>query len=156
MHDKLIYTAKISCTATLTSIMAWLGLRGQLALAWVIVMGLDYISGSAAAAKEGQWASSLAKLGFWHKAGSILVVAVAGIADLILVTAFRELQLGFAWPGCVLPLVLTWYILTELGSILENAVRLGAAVPSWLVKMLKISIRAVDTAGAAAAPDEKE
>ena len=38
--------------------------------------------------------------------------------------------------GVVLPVVLVWYIFTELGSIAENAAAMGAPVPAWLVKLL--------------------
>ena len=51
------------------------------------------------------------------------------------------------WPGLVLPLVLAWYIITELGSILENAVKMGAPVPEWLIKLLKAGKKAVDGFG---------
>jgi phage-related holin len=37
----------------------------------------------------------------------------------------------------VTPVVLTWYIITELGSIIENAGKMGAPVPEWLKKSLK-------------------
>ena len=52
------------------------------------------------------------------------------------------------WPGVILPLVLAWYIITELGSILENAVKMGAAVPGWLVKLLEAGAKAMENAGA--------
>ena len=38
--------------------------------------------------------------------------------------------------GLVLPVVLVWYIFTELGSIAENAAKMGAPVPAWLVRLL--------------------
>lgn len=41
-------------------------------------------------------------------------------------------------------MAMVWYILTELGSILENAEKLGAPVPKWLVKMLFASLTAVE------------
>ena len=44
----------------------------------------------------------------------------------------------------LLPMVLAWYILTELGSILENALALGAKVPVWLVKLLKNGVEILD------------
>ena len=36
----------------------------------------------------------------------------------------------------VLPVILVWYIFTELGSIAENATAMGAPVPAWLTKLL--------------------
>ena len=44
----------------------------------------------------------------------------------------------------LLPLVLAWYILTELGSIAENAALMGAPVPAWLVRVLKVGRQLVD------------
>lgn len=55
--------------------------------------------------------------------------------------------IGLQWPGLLMPLVLAWYIITELGSILENAVKMGANVPAWLVGMLKASANLVESAG---------
>jgi phage-related holin len=57
------------------------------------------------------------------------------------------MPLGICWNGLVLPLVLAWYIITELGSILENAVKMGAKVPVWLVNLLKAGIRLAESAG---------
>ena len=45
------------------------------------------------------------------------------------------------------PVVLVWYIVTELGSMVENAVVMGAPVPKWLVKLLALSKSAVDKVG---------
>lgn len=53
-------------------------------------------------------------------------------------------DIGFNWPGVVFPVTMVWYILTGLGSILENAEKLGAPVPKWLVKMLAVSLTAVE------------
>ena len=44
-------------------------------------------------------------------------------------------------------MVLVWYIVTELGSMAENAATMGAPVPQWLVKLLAMSKNAVDSAG---------
>ena len=136
MQEKL--TAwKAGLTALITGLTAFLGWKGIAALAWVAAMALDYISGTAAACKEGKWSSQVARDGLWHKMGMILAVLVAAIADGVLTVLCRQLpEMGIAWPGMVLPVVLIWYLLTELGSILENAVRLGAKVPAWLSKLL--------------------
>lgn len=143
--DEKLTAIKAAIVAGFTAIGAFLGWKGIMALVWVIVMCLDYISGTAAACKKGEWSSSVARSGLWHKGGMILVVMVAGIADAIMAVILGNIpQIGIEWPGLVLPLVLAWYIITELGSILENAVALGAKVPSWLTRILKASIKAVD------------
>lgn len=142
---KDLFEVKASIVAIGTAVCAFLGWKGIMALVWVVSMALDYISGTAAACKEGEWSSSVARGGLWHKGGMILVVVVAAIADGIMSVICENIPvLGIAWPSIILPLVLAWYILTELGSILENAVKLGANVPEWLVKILKSSLKAVD------------
>jgi phage-related holin len=45
------------------------------------------------------------------------------------------------------PLVVVWYILTELGSIAENAAAMGAPVPEFLKKILQKTKAAADEAG---------
>ena len=40
--------------------------------------------------------------------------------------------LGLDYTVLVLPVILVWYIFTELGSIAENATDMGAPVPAWL------------------------
>lgn len=144
MNDNLI-EAKATAVAICTAIGAFLGWKGIMALVWVCAMCLDYLSGTAAACKDGEWSSSTARDGLWHKGGMILVVVVSAIADGVMAVICENIPvLGIAWPGIILPLVLAWYILTEMGSILENAVKLGADVPEWLVSILKSSLKAVD------------
>lgn len=146
MNDTLV-GIKAALAAFFTALGAFLGWKGVMAIVWVVAMLLDYISGTAAACKSGQWCSATARQGLWHKGGMIIVVTVAAIADGVLAMICQHLPLGISWPGIILPLVLAWYIITELGSILENAVKLGAAVPGWLTKILKVSLKAVDSAG---------
>lgn len=138
---------KGAMAAFLTAAGTILGWKGILLLAWVLVMALDYISGTAAACKEGQWSSAAAREGLWHKGGMIITVLAAAMTDWVLAVASLYLSIGLKWPGLVLPLVTAWYLITELGSILENAVKMGARVPQWLVKLLKAGAELVDQAG---------
>lgn len=145
MNDTLV-TIKAAVCAAITAMSAFWGWKGWVAVIWVIAMALDFATGTAAAMREGNWSSKIARDGIWHKAGMIAVVLVAMLADLGMGVLCANLELGFAWPGIVLPLVLAWYIITELGSILENAVAMGAPVPGWLTKLLKASLSAVNKA----------
>lgn len=150
MNEKLT-TFKSAMAAAFMAVGTFLGWKGIMLLAWVGVMALDYLSGSLAACRDGQWSSAAARQGLWHKGGMILVVTVAAICDAVMVMMAAFLPLGMEWPGLILPLVLAWYIMTELGSILENAVKMGANVPQWLVALLKAGVRLTDSAGDSAA-----
>jgi toxin secretion/phage lysis holin len=143
MENKLLVW-KTAIVTFFTALGTALGWKGIMLLVWIGVMLLDYLSGTAAACKKGEWCSAKAREGLWHKAGMILVVLVAGIADIVMAVACAYLNLGLAYTGLVLPLVLAWYIITELGSILENAVKLGVKVPAWLTKMLKSSLASIE------------
>lgn len=154
MNEHLV-AFKAAMAAAIYALSAFLGWKGVLAVVWVAAMALDYISGSVAACKEGEWSSATARRGLWHKAAMICVVIVAALADIAMAAICANLELGIQWPGIVLPLVVAWYILTELGSILENAIKLGAAVPSWLTKLLKVSLKAVDKVGGDTVEEEE-
>lgn len=146
MKEKLT-AAKGAASALVTALAAILGWKGILAGLWVAAMALDYLSGTAAACKGGDWASAKAREGLWHKGGMLLVVLVAALTDVAVAMAAANLGIGGDWSGLVLPLVLAWYIITELGSVLENAVKLGAKVPGWLVRLLRSGQQALENAG---------
>ena len=147
MNMNPILRTKAALTALIWSLTSLLGWKASLTLVWVIAMALDYLSGTFAAMKNRAWCSETARQGLWHKAGMILVVLVAAITDGVFAVVGDHFALGINWTGLLLPLTLVWYIITEIGSILENAVKLGVKVPSWLVKILKISLKSVDAAG---------
>ena len=155
MENNLM-TFKAAIAAFFTALGAFLGWQGIMALVWVCCMAIDYITGTAAACHEGQWSSKTAREGLWHKGGMIVVVIVAAIADGIMAVICGRIPIGIEWPVLILPLVLAWYIITELGSILENAVKMGALVPEWLVKLLKAGLKAVDDAGEGAATEKEQ
>lgn len=138
---------KVALTAFFAALNSLLGWRGIMAIVWLAVMALDYISGTAAAIQGKEWSSKTARAGLWHKCGMIVVVLVSAIGDMVLTTVFTSMSLGIAWPEALFPLVLAWYIITEMGSILENAVKMGAPVPSWLTSVLVAGKKAVEGAG---------
>lgn len=136
--------ALVVAISTMGELLGW---KGILMAAWVAAMAMDYLSGTMAACKEGKWSSAVARQGLWHKGGMILVVAVSGMADIVMMILCDHIPVTITWPGLILPLVLGWYLLTELGSVLENAVRLGANVPQWLVKLLEAGVKALEKTG---------
>ena len=135
--DNIFLWVKAVIAAACGAFTAAFGWLGWLVVAWAACMVLDWLSGSAAAASRGEWASSVARDGIWHKAGMIVVVCVAALTDAVLSIAVENLPgLGITYQNLILPVVLVWYICTELGSIAENGAAMGAPVPSWLLSLL--------------------
>lgn len=150
---------KVWITALVGALSALWGWMGWLVVIWVVCMAIDYITGSTAAARAGEWSSAKARDGIWHKAGMLVVVLVSAGADMVLalvVERIPAIQLPFEFGGLVCPVVLVWYIITEMGSITENAMSMGAPVPKWLSRLLAAGKNAVDAAGDAIVPGEKE
>lgn len=149
--DEKLFAIKAAIVTACSALGAFLGWKGLMLLTWVVLMALDWISGTFAAMKAGEWTSKKSREGAWHKGGAVLVVIVAVIADLIMLVICGNIPLlDITWPNIILPLVLAWYILTELGSILENAIKLGANPPTWLSRILQNGLEAVEAVGEAA------
>ena len=96
--------ALTTAAAMLTALWGWFG---WLLVAWVVCMAL-----------------------------CVSAVAAAGILDLVAgqLTASAGQLLPFTYTVFLCPLVVGWYLLTEVGSIIENAGAMGAPLPQWLKK----------------------
>ena len=128
---------KAAVTGALGVLTALWGWFGWLALAWIAAMALDIGTGMAAGARAGEWSSRIAREGLWHKAGCVAAVAVAGVLDLVMGMLVEQVEgLPFTYTVLVCPLTVGWYLLTEMGSVLENVGRMGAPVPEWLGGMV--------------------
>ena len=135
-HVNAFKAAIAALCAALTALWGWFG---WVVVAWIGCMLIDYATGSAAALRAGEWSSKSARDGIWHKLGSVMAVIVAGILDVVIGHLLGNLpgvELPFAYTVLLCPLVVIWYILTEAGSIIENAGALGAPVPEWLKKVI--------------------
>lgn len=129
--------------AFMTALWGWVGWA---IIIWISCVVLDYISGTAAARRNGEWSSEVARDGLWHKLGEIFAVLVAALCDIALGVILKSapIAIPFDFQTLITPIVLLWYIITELGSILENAGKLGAPLPKWLKKMLKMYKDTID------------
>lgn len=155
MEDNM-FAVKTMILTFMTALGAFLGWKGVMLVFWAGLMCLDYLSGTIAAAASGQWDSAVAREGIKHKGGMILVVVVGAISDVVMVLIVEHVPIGIQWPGIILPMVLAWYIITEMGSILENAAKLGAPVPKWLIRLLAVSAAILDEAGSNAADGDMQ
>lgn len=129
--------ASVGILGLWAAIHGWLG---WLAILYAICMMLDCATGTALAIKEKSWSSSKARQGLWHKGGSIIMICVSILTDILLgliIDHIPGLQLPFQYDMLLTPIILTWYIVCELGSILENATGMGAPVPPILQDVLE-------------------
>ncbi|WEK53193.1 MAG: phage holin family protein [Candidatus Cohnella colombiensis] len=93
----------------------------------LVVMAVDYISGVAAAMKDGSGLNS--NIGFWglfKKGLMLLIVMIAHRIDLLFEI---ELAMGGA---------ITFYIVNELLSVMENYGRLGMPFPPRLRRLIQV------------------
>ena len=159
MDNNSIMNIKLAITGALSVLTALWGWFGWLVVAWMSLMLTDWLVGSAAAVKAGRWSSAKLREGAWHKAGMIIIVCVALMADWLIGSLIDHLPgvvLPFTYTVLLGPMVIVWYIIGELGSLAEHAVNMGAPVPAWLPRILDISKEAVDAAGDAIVHDHHE
>ena len=74
-------------------------------------------------------------------------VAVSGVLDLVVGALMRTLPGGampVSYTVFLCPVMVAWYLLTEVGSIIENAGAMGAPVPAWLKKAVAALREQVD------------
>ena len=62
-HINTFKAALSAFCAALTALWGWFG---WLVLAWIACMAIDYMTGSAAALRAGNWSSQAARDGIWH------------------------------------------------------------------------------------------
>ena len=116
-------------------------------------------AGTASSRKAGKWSCKGAREGLGQKVGAMAAVLVAAILDGVLgwiLDHIPALTLPFDYTVFLTVLVLVWDILTELGSIVENAGRLGAPLPAWLSKAIAALESGVDSTGDKLTQGEKK
>ena len=88
---------------------------------------LDYITGFAAAAKEGKLNSEVGMWGIAKKVGIFAIVAAAHLVDRALGDAhlFRDAAIFF-------------FLANELLSVIENAGRIGVPIPPMLQRAVEV------------------
>lgn len=102
--------------------------------ATAVMIILDCLSGLAGAAKEGVLSSTKMREGLWHKAGYVLLIALAVVIEI----ASAHLDLGFEIPLTVSACI--YIIANEILSVTENVTKLNPALKySRLLALFKCS-----------------
>lgn len=140
--------------------MAGAYLSGKLGILFPVLcvlsamMAVDYTTGMLASKTEAidhpndshyGWSSKKGAKGIIKKVAYLCVIAVAMVVDYVIATVSGTL--GFTVPVNAFfgLLVAVWYLLNELLSIIENAGRMGATVPEWLLKYIAVLKDKIDS-----------
>ena len=124
-----------------------LGILFPVLCALAAMMVVDYITGMLASKTEAidhpndpdyGWSSRRGAKGIIKKVGYLCVIAVAMVVDYVIAVVSGHLGFTVHASAFFGLLVAVWYLLNELLSIIENASRMGAAVPEWLLKYIAV------------------
>lgn len=146
--------------ATIATIAAFLSDR--LGILYPVVMLLtalmltDFVSGLGASKKEALefpedktkgWSSKRGAKGIYKKIGYILAIAVAMSVDWLIFNVCGNMGIQIPTKTFFGLLTTIWYIINELLSILENAGRMDAPLPSFLKKAIAVLKTGVEKHG---------
>lgn len=146
MEEKINWL-KIAVTGAVSTAGGVFGLQFWLLLLTAFLACLDYITGTWAAKHTGTWSSKAAREGIDHKKGMVVVIIVALAADLLCWAAVDLMPTAWDWPWVWVTMVCAWYCLTEIGSNLENAGKMGAHIPGWFAAAMDAGLSVVDGKG---------
>lgn len=132
-------------TSLFSSVMSWFF---WLLIVFFAAMLLDYVTGSLAARKNGEWCSTRAREGLYHKLGMVGALLLSVMVDIVAgLAADTVIRLPASFRGLFSPLCAVWYVITEFGSVTENLNKLGAKLPAFLTKGLAVIRTAAEKSG---------
>lgn len=142
-----VMLVQAAASAALAYISARLGVLFPVLLLLMAMMVVDYITGMMASKAEAMdhpedpslgWNSRKGAKGIIKKVGYLCVIAVAMVADYIIVNVAGSF--GYEMPATAVfgLMVSVWYLLNEMLSVVENAGRMGAPVPEWLARYIAV------------------
>lgn len=154
------YTVSGIISAAVAYVSGKFGILVPLMMLLIVMMVIDYITGMVAAMTEAVehpgdptlgWSSKKGFAGIVKKVAIFAVITVAIALDYLIAVAAQ--QLGMAPPQMAIfgLLIVVWFLLNEMLSIVENAGRIGAPVPDWLAKYIAVLKDKIDEQGGGSA-----
>lgn len=153
MNRSTCMSIQLLATGVVAYLSHKLGVTFYLLGLLLVLMVIDYVSGMAASAVEAidhpddkryGWSSKKGAKGIAKKVAYLCVIAVSMVIDYIVIRTSDVL--GVALPNTMLSLLVSvWYLLNEALSIIENAGRIGAPVPNWLMKYIAALKNKIDS-----------
>lgn len=165
MKKEQYYAVQAACSAAIAWLSDKLGILFPVLVVFIALMVADQISGMLASKREALdhpgdtnygWSSTKWRKGIYKKFGYILTVAVGLVVDFIVFRVAAEMGISIKINTLFGLLVIVWFILNESLSILENAQRMGAELPQFLVEVLEVTRNKVEKKGNITESEDKE
>lgn len=128
--------SKISISASLGAISAYLGTVVVPIIILLILMIIDYIMGLTNAWIADNISSKKSIIGIIKKVGYIAVIAVAIACDFTINYALSFTGEEFEISYVIVLIVIVWLIINECISILENLANIGIPIPRFLIAIV--------------------
>lgn len=154
MNRSTCMSIQLLATGVVAYLSQKLGVTFYLLGLLLVLMVIDYISGMAASAVEAidhpnddqyGWSSKKGAKGIAKKVAYLCVIAVSMVIDYIVISTSGVLGVSLPTNTMLSLLVSVWYLLNEALSIIENAGRIGAPVPGWLMKYIAALKNKIDS-----------
>lgn len=154
--EKLYHMLQFGLSGVIAWVSAKLGMLYPVLCILFVLMVVDYISGMMASKAEAVdhpgdpaygWNSRKGAKGILKKVAYVCVITVAMVLDYIILYVSAQIGIAVNTKAFFGLLVAVWYILNEMLSIVENAGRMGAAIPEWLLKYIAVLKDKIDDEG---------
>ena len=119
------------------------------------VMIMDYITGMAAAWRDGNLSSKKGAFGIAKKLLYLVAVCVGIVADWVIYSGLQAVNVSLGVSTFFGVLVAIWLIVNELISILENLKKIGVPLPKFLLSIVKKLKITTENVGKSESEDEK-
>lgn len=120
------------------------------------VMIMDYITGMAAAWRDGNLSSKKGAFGIAKKLLYLVAVCVGIVADWVIYSGLQAVNVSLGVSTFFGLLVTIWLVVNELISILENLKKIGVPLPKFLLSIVKKLKITAENVGKSESEDEKE
>lgn len=119
------------------------------------VMIMDYITGMAAAWRDGNLSSKKGAFGIAKKLLYLVAVCVGVVADWVIYSGLQAVNVSLGVSTFFGLLVTIWLVVNELISILENLKKIGVPLPKFLLSIVKKLKITTENVGKSESEDEK-
>lgn len=127
---------KLTFAAIVGGLSAYLNIMAVPVIVLIAVMIIDYATGMFKAWINASLSSRIGLIGILKKVGYLLVVCTAGVIDWLISSGLDKIGIKIDVGFYIGVIVVIWFIINELISILENLAIIGVPLPKFLTSLI--------------------